>query len=129
VPAYSPASLDAVRSQPEVDTHDDDEGRRRWVSARGNLWLTALNQLQPTCPVSGRQAELAPRLLDQGRNVAEYLAAHHARLRVLEWKALCWIYGWTRRLTVPGCLHCICGEAQGDTMEVACTACCTGCTI
>jgi hypothetical protein len=39
-----------------------------------NLWLTALNQLQPIRPVSGRQAELAPRLLDQGRNVAEYLA-------------------------------------------------------
>jgi hypothetical protein len=32
-----------------------------------NLWLTALNQLQPTYVQSGRQAELAPRdrLLDQ----------------------------------------------------------------
>jgi hypothetical protein len=31
---------------------------------------------------------------------------------------VCWIYGWTRRLTVPAgasCMHC--GEAQGDTME------------
>jgi hypothetical protein len=31
---------------------------------------------------------------------------------------VCWIYGWTRRLTVPAvlALHA-CGEAQGDTME------------
>jgi hypothetical protein len=32
---------------------------------------------------------------------------------------VCWIYSWTRRLTVPAgacsCMHC--GEAQGDTME------------
>jgi hypothetical protein len=44
-----------------------------------NLWLTALNQLQPTYVRSGRQAELAPRLLDQGRNVAEYLAVLPSR--------------------------------------------------
>jgi hypothetical protein len=33
--------------------------------------------------------------------------------------SVCWIYGWTRRLTVPAGLHsCMhCGEAQGDTME------------
>jgi hypothetical protein len=32
---------------------------------------------------------------------------------------VCWIYGWTRRLTVPAgaCTHAHCGEAQGDTME------------
>jgi hypothetical protein len=45
-----------------------------------NLWLTALNQLQPTYVRSGRQAELAPDcLLDQGRNVAEYLAVLPSR--------------------------------------------------
>jgi hypothetical protein len=82
-PRRSPASLDAVRSQPEVDTQDDDDDERRWrVGARAGSadqpWLTALNR--PTCPVSGRQAELAPDcLLDQGRNVAEYLAVLPSR--------------------------------------------------
>jgi hypothetical protein len=41
-----------------------------------NLWLTALNQLQPTyvrCP-EGKPSWLPDCLLDQGRNVAEYLA-------------------------------------------------------
>jgi hypothetical protein len=55
----SPASLDAVRSQPEVDTQDDDddeqkvEGGSVREAVLTNLWLTALNQLQPTyvrCP-------------------------------------------------------------------------------
>jgi hypothetical protein len=35
----SPTSLDAVRSQPEVDTGDDDDDKKRrwrWVSARGS---------------------------------------------------------------------------------------------
>jgi hypothetical protein len=33
--------------------------------------------------------------------------------------SVCWIYGWTRRLTVPAgaCTHACIGEAQGDTME------------
>jgi hypothetical protein len=45
---------------------------------------TALNQLQPTRPVSGRQADWLPDcLLDQGRNVAEYLAVP-SRLRDCE---------------------------------------------
>jgi hypothetical protein len=67
-PRRSPASLDAVRSQPEVDTQDDDddeqkvEGGSVREAVLTNL-LTALNQLQPIRPVSGRQAELAPRLL------------------------------------------------------------------
>jgi hypothetical protein len=39
-----------------------------------NLWLTALNQL-PTYVVSeGKPSWLPDCLLDQGRNVAEYLA-------------------------------------------------------
>jgi hypothetical protein len=44
-----------------------------------NLWLTALNQLQPTyvrCP-EGKSWLRA--LLDQGRNVAEYLAVLPSR--------------------------------------------------
>jgi hypothetical protein len=55
--------------QPEVDTQDDDddeqkvEGGSVREAVLTNLWLTALNQLQPTYPVSGRQAELAPRPL------------------------------------------------------------------
>jgi hypothetical protein len=76
-----------------------------------NLWLT-LNQLQPTyvrCP-EGKPSWLPDCLLDQGRNVAEYLAASitgRTRDCEQEWKALCWIYGWTRRLTVPAgaCTH------------------------
>jgi hypothetical protein len=57
-PRRSPASLDAVRSQPEVDTQDDDDdaeggGGSVREAVLTNLWLTALNQLQPTyvrCP-------------------------------------------------------------------------------
>jgi hypothetical protein len=42
-----------------------------------NLWLTALNQLQPTYVRSGSRAGSPDCLLDQGRNVAEYLAVLH----------------------------------------------------
>jgi hypothetical protein len=80
VPAYSPASLDAVRSQPEVDTHDDEEGKGGGQCARPtNLAHCAESAAAHIRPVSGRQAELAPRLLDQGRNVAEYLAVLPSR--------------------------------------------------
>jgi hypothetical protein len=99
-----------------------------------NLWLTALNQLQPTyvrCP-EGKPSWLPDCLLDQGRNVAEYLAvlpsrdarviasARSGKLCVLDLRLDQKIDG------ASGCLHsCMhCGEAQGDTME-ACTACCT----
>jgi hypothetical protein len=43
-----------------------------------NLWLTALNQLQPT-RVSGSQAELAPRLLaiKAGTLLNIWLYFHH----------------------------------------------------
>jgi hypothetical protein len=64
-PRRSPASLDAVRSQPEVDTQDDDddeqkvEGGSVREAVLTNLWLTALNQAAHIRPVSGRQAELA----------------------------------------------------------------------
>jgi hypothetical protein len=87
-PRRSPASLDAVRSQPEVDTQDDDDDRgggsvREAVLT--NLWLTALNQLQPTyvrCP-EGKPSWLPDCLLDQG--VAEYLAVLPSRdARVIE---------------------------------------------
>jgi hypothetical protein len=99
-PRRSPASLDAVRSQPEVDTQDDDddeqkvEGGSVREAVLTNLWLTALNQLQPTyvrCP-EGKPSWLPDRLLDQGRNVAEYLAvlpSRDARVIAKEWKALC----------------------------------------
>jgi hypothetical protein len=81
----SPASLDAVRSQPEVDTQDDDddeqkvEGGSVREAVLTNLWLTALNQ-QPTY-VRCRKAPswLPDCLLDQGRNVAEYLAVLPSR--------------------------------------------------
>jgi hypothetical protein len=51
-----------------------------WVSAEAvltNLWLTALNQpMRPQCP-EGKPSWLPDCLLDQGRNVAEYLAVLH----------------------------------------------------
>jgi hypothetical protein len=88
-----------------------------------NLWLTALNQLQPTyvrCP----EGKLAPRLLDQGRNVAEYLAVLPSRdARVIASarveSSVCWIWLDQKIDGASGCLHsCMhCGEAQGDTME------------
>jgi hypothetical protein len=68
-PRRSPASLDAVRSQPEVDTQDDDddeqkvEGGSVREAVLTNLWLTAESAAAHIRPVSGRQAELAPRLL------------------------------------------------------------------
>jgi hypothetical protein len=74
---------------------------------------TALNQLQPTyvrCP-EGKPSWPPDCLLDQGRNVAEYLAVLPSRdarvLRARSGKPVCWIYGWTRRLTVPAgaCTH------------------------
>jgi hypothetical protein len=87
VRAAAVASLDAVRSQPEVDTQDDDddeqkvEGGSVREAVLTNLWLTALNQLQPTyvrCP-EGKPSWLPDCLLDQGRNVAEYLAVLPSR--------------------------------------------------
>jgi hypothetical protein len=87
--------------------------RWRWVSARvlTNLWLTALNRCSPHTSVSeGKPSWLPDCLLDQGRNVAEYLAVlPSGRTRDCEcpkWKAL-WIYGWTEGLTVPAgaCMH------------------------
>jgi hypothetical protein len=72
-PRRSPASLDAVRSQPEVDTQDDDdeqkvEGGSVREAVLTNLWC-AESAAAHIRPVPGRQAELAPDcLLDQGRN-------------------------------------------------------------
>jgi hypothetical protein len=96
----------------------------------GGWWCSAVDQplahcaeLQPTRPVSGRQAELAPRLLaDQGRNVAEYLAVlRDARVIAgTEWKLCVLDLRLDQKIDgASGCLHsCMhCGEAQGDTME------------
>jgi hypothetical protein len=44
-----------------------------------NLWLTALNQLQPTYVRKAKPSWLPDCLLDQGRNVAEYLAVLPSR--------------------------------------------------
>jgi hypothetical protein len=68
-----------------------------------------LNQLQPTyvrCP-EGKPSWLPDCLLDQGRNVAEYgCTSITGRTRdcVRVESSVCWIYGWTRRLTVPAVL-------------------------
>jgi exonuclease III len=132
-PRRSPASLDAVRGQPEMDTQDDDadeqkvEGGSVREAVLTNLWLTALTQLRPTytrCP-EGKPCWLPDCLLDQGRNVAEYLAvlpsrdarviasARSGKLCVMDLRLDQKIDG------ASGCLHsCMhCGEAQGDTME------------
>jgi hypothetical protein len=79
-PRRSPASLDAVRSQPEVDTQDDDGEAESggWVSARGSADLlahcaeSAAAHIRP-CP----EASQLSRLAIKDRNVAEYLAVLH----------------------------------------------------
>jgi hypothetical protein len=100
--------------------------RWRWVSARGSADqpFTALNQLQPTyvrCP-EGKPSWLPDCLLDQGRNVAEYLAVLPSRdARVIASARVESSVGFTDQKIdgASGCLHsCMhCGEAQGDTME------------
>jgi hypothetical protein len=57
---------------------------RRWSGGSReavltNLWLTALNQLQPTYVRVPKPSWLPDCLLDQGRNVAEYLAVLPSR--------------------------------------------------
>jgi hypothetical protein len=83
-PRRSPASLDAVRSQPEVDTQDDDddeqkvEGGSVREAVLTNLWLTALNQLQPTyvrCPEGNRVPRLC--LIKAGTLLNIWLYFHH----------------------------------------------------
>jgi hypothetical protein len=83
-PRRSPASLDAVRSQPEVDTHDDDEQKVEGGSVREavltNLWLTALNQLQPTyvrCPKASRAGSQTACLIKAGTLLNIWLYFHH----------------------------------------------------
>jgi hypothetical protein len=89
-----------------------------------NLWLTALN-LQPyvRCRKASRAGSQTACLIKAGTLLNIWLYFHHGThaLRVLGVESsVCWIYGWTRRLTVPAgaCTHA-CGEAQGDTMELA----------
>jgi hypothetical protein len=45
---------------------------------------------------------------------------------------VCWIYGWTRRLTVPAgaCTHaCIAARLRVIPWKLACTACCTSANL
>jgi hypothetical protein len=71
-----------------------------------NLWLTALNQLQPTyvrCP-EGKPSWLPDCLLDQGRTLLNIWLYFHHGTRVIASASgkLCVLdLGWTRRLTVP----------------------------
>jgi hypothetical protein len=80
-PRRSPASLDAVRSQPEVDTQDDDDEQKVEVgqcASSADQPFTALNQLQPTRPVSGRQARLQTAcLIKAGTLLNIWLYFHH----------------------------------------------------
>jgi hypothetical protein len=98
-----------------------------------NLWLTALNQLQPTyvrCP-EGKPSWLPDCLLIKAGTLLNilYLITGRTRLRVLGVESsVCWIYGWTRRLTVPAgaCTHaCIAARLRVIPWKLACTACCT----
>jgi hypothetical protein len=57
---------------------------------------------------------------------------HHGRTRDCRSarveSSVCWIYGWTRRLTVPAgvCTHaCIAARLRVIPWKLACTACCT----
>jgi hypothetical protein len=94
-PRRSPTSLDAVRSQPEVDTRMMTMTSRRWrvgqcEAVLTNLWLTALNQLQPTSGVQASRAAGSQTacLIKAGTllNIWLYFIRTHAWLRVLEWK-------------------------------------------
>jgi hypothetical protein len=98
-----------------------------------NLWLTALNQLQPTyvrCP-EGKPSSQTACLIKAGTllNIWLYFitdARVIASARVES--SVCWIYGWTRRLTVPAgaCTHaCIAARLRVIPWKLACTACCT----
>jgi hypothetical protein len=97
--------LDAVRSQPEVDTRDDDDDEQK---VEVGQCAGSADQPLAHCAESAaahvrcrKASELAPRLLaDQGRNVAEYLAVLPSRdARVIasarSESSVCWIYGWT----------------------------------
>jgi hypothetical protein len=105
--------------------------RWRWV-ARGSADQPLAHCAESAAAhTSGvRKAPSWPRLLDQGRNVAEYLAVLPSRTHAIaEWsgKPVCWIYGWTRRLTVPAgaCTHaCIAARLRVIPWK-PCTACCT----
>jgi hypothetical protein len=95
-----------------------------------NLWLTALTQLQPTGPEEGKPCWLPDCLLDQGRNVAEYLAvlpSRDARCDCRSAEALCDGCGWTRRLTarVGVALMHTAARLRVIPWKLACTACCT----
>jgi hypothetical protein len=86
--------------------------------------LTALNQLQPTyvrCP-EGKPSWLPDCLLDQGRNVAEYLAVPSRDARVIASARSGKLCVLDLRLDqkidgASGWHSCMLGEAQGDTME------------
>jgi hypothetical protein len=82
-PRRSPASLDAVRSQPEVDTQDDDDDEQKvevgqCASADQPLAHCAESAAATYVRV-GRQAELAPRLLaiKAGTLLNIWLYFHH----------------------------------------------------
>jgi hypothetical protein len=69
--------------------------------------LTTLNQLQPTSSVrkASRADSQTASLIKAGTLLNIWLYFHHGRTRdcgVLGVESsVCWIYGWTRRLTVP----------------------------
>jgi hypothetical protein len=96
-----------------------------------NLWLTALNQLQPTyvrCP-EGKPSWLPDCLLDQAGTLLNIWlpSSRDARASAGVESSVCWIYGWTRRLTVPAgaCTHaCIAARLRVIPWKLACTACC-----
>jgi hypothetical protein len=89
---------------------------RRWRCARGSADQPLAHCAESAAhirPVSGRQAELALQtacLIKAGTLLNIWLYFHHGThaLRVLGVESsVCWIYGWTRRLTVPAgaCTH------------------------
>jgi hypothetical protein len=141
-PRRSPASLDAVRSQPEVDTGmmTMTSRRWRWVSARGSadqpLAHCAESAAAHIRPVSKASRAGSQTACDQGRNVAEYLAVLPSRdARVIASARsgkLCVLDLLDQRLTVPACLHsCMhCGRLRViHTWKLACThAVLLGCT-
>jgi hypothetical protein len=81
-------------------------------------------------PVSGRQVAGTACLIKAGTLLNIWLYFRDARDCGARVEALCWIYGWTRRLTCSRCLMHALRRGSGDTMDLrAPHAVLLGCTI
>jgi hypothetical protein len=108
--------------------------RWRWVSARGSADQPLAHCAESAAairPVSeaNRAGSQTACLIKAGTLLNIWLYFHHGTrvIAVLGESSVCWIYGWTRRLTVPAVLALMhaCGGLRVIPWKLACTACCT----